>query len=164
MKNVATNTLQYAGIVTVSQRIGNNKIKVAQIHNSGSNLLFDFIIDCLAGDFIEYNRPYYIRLLSDKGSGQYESRSELIPCLSLPKKTPYESSVTYSFEIPRSFLQGTNFNCIGLYSASTESTTDLGEYAAVCSTDGKINEAQISAASALLVDWKLIITNNQSIT
>ena len=51
MKNIATNTLGYTGIVTLSQYINSKKIKIAQVHNEGSYPLFNFLSDCLLGDF-----------------------------------------------------------------------------------------------------------------
>lgn len=168
MKSTAINTLEYTGIVTLSQYIGNKKVEVAQVHNKGGNSLFSFFSDCLIGDFesARVNRPIKIMLLkqlSDETGGSepefdYESKSDYIH-LTTPAEKVYDSSLTegvvrYSFIVPRDALENTDFNCIGLYSGSTK-LQDYRDYAAICS----IGDMTISPSSALLIDWKLYILN-----
>lgn len=169
MKNTATNTLNYTGIVTISQYIGSKKIKIAQTHNAGGNSLFNFMSDCLVGDFdvAALNRPTKIRLLYydtevDSTTGNivenYTPVSGFLYLYTKPEKV-YDKSrgvVRYSFAISKDVLEGGDFNSIGLY---TNSATDVepDNFAAFCEIN--IPRAEILASSLLIVDWELIISN-----
>jgi hypothetical protein len=171
MKNIAKNTLRYAGTVTLSQLVGDKKIKVAQVHNAGSYSLFNFFSDCLVGDFdiAKANRPTKIRLLSyvDEDAngnklekGYYESRSDYYYLYAKPEKSYNngKSTVRYSFTIPRLDVEGLGSDCnrIALYTNST-GYTEIDNFAAICTLN--LREQNYSAASALLIDWELNIMN-----
>ena len=51
MKNTAINHINYTGIVTLSQYINGKKFLITQKHNAGAHMLFDFLADCLVGNF-----------------------------------------------------------------------------------------------------------------
>ena len=167
MKNTAINSLGYTGIVTISQYIGSKKVKIAQIHNEGRKSLFNFIADCLAGDFdsASIDRPYKIMLLKatkDIGSDELilEKRSDFISLVSNPEKiySPNSGIVRYSFIVTKDKLDTTDFNCIGLYAKSTiVSESDINNFAAICEVD--TGEYQLSISSALVIDWELHVSN-----
>lgn len=169
MKNTAINTLGYTGIVTLSQYIGNKKIKIAQMHNSGGNPLFNFLSDCLVGDFdvAALSRPTKIMLL--KGSEEkddtngtvsmrYEKASTFMFLRTKPEKVYNKSKgiVRYSFQVSKDFLANNTFNYIGLYNNSA-SEQDLDKFAAICPVD--LPTSTLSSSAILIVDWELIISN-----
>jgi hypothetical protein len=160
MKNIAINTLKYTGIVTLSQYIGNKKIKVAQMHNNGGSPLFNFLTDCLVGDFenARLNRPTKIKLLSyNTESKAYEAVSGFITLL-YPAEKVDGPAVRYSFMISKEFIASADFTnlYLGLY---TSATTDVNNFAAIC----KLNISKTSLTNvALLVDWELAISNADS--
>jgi hypothetical protein len=171
MRNRAINTLRYAGIVTLSQHIGSKKIKIAQMHNTGASPLFDFLADCLVGDFdmAKVTRPTKIMLLEHDSSKNVNDNTSYSPLqggggfiylLTKPEKV-YEdikSVVRYSFIIPRDILDSINdFEklYIGLYTDGT-SVTEPENYAAICKVD--LAKGTLASAS-LVVDWELIISN-----
>ena len=166
MKNIAINALGYTGRVTLSQCIGDKKIKVAEIHNSGGEPLFNFISDCLIGDFdtARLNRPNKIMLLkkvinSSDNSISYTSMSDYIYILTNPEKVydPSRGRVRYSFVITRDKLDDASFDHIGLYTENT-SLADISSYAAICEVPS--TDINLTVASALVIDWELIISNN----
>lgn len=167
MKNTAINSLNYTGIVTLSQVIGKKKIKIAQVHNSGSNSLFDFLAHCLTGDFdiAALERPTKIMLLeAEQREGTEEllnvsPASGFIYLRSIPEKIYRENAavVRYSFVIPRDMLESLDFNCLGLYS-TLKSTDDYNEFAAFCYIN--VEKERMTSSSALLVDWELQISNS----
>lgn len=174
MKNTAINTLSYTGIVTLSRYNGSKKIKIAQIHNEGGYPLFNFLSDCLIGDFeiAKLNRPIKIMLLdrtaNSGGSYEYTEKSGFIFAYSTPEKvydnekTGAKSTVRYSFRIPRDLLEGTTFNSIGLY---TNSASTAENWAAVVVLDEEdratvTSVSNSSVASALVLDWELNFYNN----
>ena len=142
MRNTAINNLTYTGIVTLSRYVGSKKIKIAQLHNTGGNPLFDFLADCLIGDFVTAKvfRPTKIMLLNrievsdEPGTYEYDSKSGFIYLLTKPEKidSATQSKVRYSFIIPKDQIEGVDTTTglgIGLY---TDSTTldDINNYAA----------------------------------
>jgi hypothetical protein len=171
MKNTAINTLKYTGEVTLSQYIGQKKYRVAQLHNAGGNALFNFLADCLIGEFniAKANRPTKIMLISRSADGpdgyEYRGVSGFIYLLTNPEKvynvedTDAICRVRYSFIIPQDMIEGINSLDklgIGLYSDAEKSPE---AFAAYCEFD-------VSASSlvntALVVDWELIISNNSN--
>lgn len=163
MKNIAKNTLGYTGIVTLSQYNGAKKVKLAQLHNKGGNPLFNFLSDCLIGDFdvAKTRRPEKIMLLNYDEQTQTHSKASagFVHLVSKPEKVYSASAgiVRYSFIITRDILESaSSFNRLGLYTnAATDQ--DLEDFAAYCDID--ILGSSISASSVLVVDWELVISN-----
>jgi hypothetical protein len=174
MKNKAINTLAYTGVVTLSQYIGSKKVKILQTHNSGSSPLFDFLADCLVGDYTtaRFRRPNKVMLIQrtkvyDKenaGNFHYEYTyvAGFYCLISKPEKINdgTKSVVRYSFMIPRDAISSNQFEglCLGLYADTVKGTDeeDIKKYSAFC-------ELNLSSRdiidSALVVDWELSISN-----
>ena len=170
MKNMAINTLNYTGIVTLSQYVENKKITLAQVHNTGGTSLFNFLANCLAGHF-QYTRvnwPTKIKLLTrygDNNSYTYSSVSGFIFLRTAPEvieKDTRECRVRYSFMIPRDLLENiTDFGHLGLglYTHGT-AENEPENFAAFCELgpDLKLDKSELISAS-LLVDWDIVIAN-----
>lgn len=167
MKSLAINTLGYTGVVTLSRYRNNKKRELIKVHNAGKSPLFDFLADCLVGDYeaAAQSRLTQIKLLKvTPGEGETEnidSASGFISLMTTPEKINRTDAggVRYSFIITRDMVLDTNFNRIGLY---TKTATDLtlDEYAAFCDIpDSSGTSGSLSASSALLIDWELIISN-----
>ena len=163
MKNKAINTLQYSGIVTLSQSIGPKKVKLAQMHNVGGTSLFDFFSDCLIGTFNKKSVPNKIKLVQripqESAPGYiYESASGFIGLYEAEKLSNGLSGVRYSFIIPKDMLEAvTDFSDLGLGLYTSGITDlDLENYSAFCPLN--LSRSELTNAS-LVVDWELIITN-----
>lgn len=169
MKNTAINNLGYTGIVTISRYSGNKKIPLKQINNSGGNSLFNFLSNCLLGDWetAQFEIPSKIMLLyaeqdDDSSDFTVTPASGFIYFLTRPERIFTDSdmsssTVCYSFIIPADIVKNAKFNCIGLY---PEMATELEaeNFAAICLIDDLAGMQSDSAV--LVVDWKLTITNN----
>jgi hypothetical protein len=164
-KNKASNSIQYTGTVTLSQYIGEKKVKIAQFNNAGKYSLFNFFSDCLLGDFdiAKNNRPTKIKLLSKnkdpkEGESLYKSESGFIYLYNKPVKSynAKKGIVQYSFHIYRDILESATFDSIGLYpNSATDIDTD--NFAAV--VDGITTKNSLSRLAVLVVDWELTISN-----
>ena len=171
MRNRAINALNYTGIVTLSQYIGTKKIKLAQVHNTGGSSLFNFLANCLAGEFdvAKANIPTKIRLLNRIGDADNYIYSPITSSIFLrtppePSFTTGESRVKFSFIIPRDFLDSASLTstpdntlCLGLY-ANSVSEDNWDNFMAFCELDSL--GQSILANAYLVVDWELIITNS----
>jgi hypothetical protein len=161
MKNNAINTLNYTGIVTLSRYVGSKKIEIAKLHNSGGYSLFNFFSDCLVGNFdiAKINRPTKIMLLAKDADGNFAQASDFIVQVSNPEKIykATSSAVKLSFMIPQDKFSSTTFTHIGLYANST-SYDDCDQYAALVAKPTSLTN--LSASSALLIDWELNISNS----
>lgn len=164
VKSTAVNSLEYTGIVTLSQYIGGNKVTLAKFHNTGGKTLFNFLANCLIGDFAiaEQNLPTKILLLheDDEKTLTKASNTGFIYLLAKPElvySKDAESIVRYSFIIPQDFFTGSSFNAIGLYTnAATE--TDIEDYAAMVNNIS-FDTINVSVSSVLALDWELHISN-----
>jgi hypothetical protein len=170
MKNTAVNSLEYAGVVTLSQYINKTKVFTQRIHNAGGNSLFNFITTCLLGDFDEAASylPTKIRLLKTtkdtEGNSSIAGVSDFIYILTKPEKvisisdniTGPTGTVRYSFSIPREFLEDATFNSIGLYSDYAQEVSD---YAAFCEID--TSTTGMLSSTVLVIDWELTFSNSE---
>lgn len=174
MNNKAINTLAYTGVVTLSQYIGSKKIKILQTHNEGGNPLFDFLADCLTGDFsiARYSKPNKVKLVrrkrayTDAGDAyfKYESESDFYYLISKPEKVydGTKSVVRYSFMIPRDIIGNRQFEGLGLglYADTIKNVdADLAKFSAYCDLNLTTNSI---IDSALVVDWELTFSNISS--
>ena len=168
MTGNTVNTLSYTGIVTLSQYITGKKVKIAQVHNRGGSSLFNFLADCLTGDFAVANvsRPTKVKLLiktiSELGE-TYTEKSGFIYLLARPEKvyTTDSTKVRYSFIIPKEYFtdipsESSKELGLGLY-ADNASNDCLEKFTAFCSLKDVKNLG--SATNNLVVDWDLIINN-----
>lgn len=173
-RSKAVNNIGYTGIVKLSQYTNGKKFSIAKVHNAGGKPLFDFLANCLAGDFdiAKKNLPAKILLLDivKAESGEITvnaaDNTGFITLLSKPELVYAEDAgvVRYRFIIPQEyFAAGTSvgavrFNAIGLYPSSVKSTADASQFAAYCEVD--TDDWSLSAASVLVLDWELHVTNS----
>ena len=174
MKNRALNTLNYTGIVTLSQYVGRKKIKIAQMHNTGGTSLFSFLANCLAGDFTaaKAHVPTKIKLLSRKGDATdgYYTYTPLTQYTALrtppePSADAGESRVRFSFIIPRDFIDSlSGLNAadetvgLGLFANSVpDKESEAGNFMAFCELANIDKNSLVN--TFLVVDWDLIISN-----
>lgn len=179
MKNTAVNKLNYTGIVTLSQYIGANKVKITQVHNTGGSSLFSFLASCLAGDFdiAKYSLPTKIRLLYRKVNRESDNFDYVPATQYIFLRTPPEPSasggeckVRFSFTIPRDFLETRTLGSdsdevlgLGLYANNTpENDTEVENFMAFCVLDSLDQSTLVN--TFLIVDWDLIITNRAMIS
>lgn len=168
-KNKAINAVEYTGIVTLSQYIGEKKIQIAKVHNAGSYSLFSFFADCLVGSFdvARMNRPTKIRLLSadPENPGNYIAESGFIHQTTNPEKvySTSKGTVRYSFLIPRDIVSGTNaqIDYIGLY-ANSATEEEVNEFSAIVGMS--VDSSAVTISSAALVEWELNISNKNKET
>ena len=164
IKGAAVNALQYTGVVKLSQYIGGKKRMVAKVHNAGGKALFNFLVDCLIGDFdiAKLDRPTKIMLLVEDEDKSLSRANDtgFINILAKPEKVYSidKGVVRFSFMIPQDIFNGSNFNAIGLYPNSA-TASDVDSYAALCKVDSReLNN--ISVSSVLILDWELYIANS----
>jgi hypothetical protein len=164
MKNTAVNTLKYTGIVTLSQYIGSKKIKIAQMHNTGKKSLFDYLADCLIGDFTKVGatRPTKIKLVNyivSNDPNTYSDVSGFIYLLTKPEKIEDANScrVRYSFIVPKDEIEGITFTNlgVGLYA---DGANDTSAVAAFCPINGL--SASVLMNASLVIDWELVISDS----
>ena len=162
LKGTTINTVEYTGIVTLSQYIKGKKVVISKIHNEGGKALFDFLTDCLLGDFdlAKVDRPTKIMLLDTAGGVITKANNTgFVSLLSNPVKV-YDANmgiIRYSFHITQDLFAGTSFDAIGLYpNSATE--LDLDRYAAKCNIEDSDLEG-LSVSSVLVLDWELRLAN-----
>lgn len=166
LRGTAINNIAYTGVVRLSQYTNDKKFIIAEVHNEGGKPLFDFLAECLIGDFdiAKLDRPTKILLLNidDKNNITPAENTSFIYLLTKPDMlySEDESIVNYSFMIPQEYFAAgnangaTRFNAIGLYPNSATSAED---YAAYCKID--TSDWSISISSVLVLDWELHISN-----
>ena len=165
LRSTATSKLGYTGMVKLSQYNNGKKTEVATMHNEGGKALFNFIAECLCGNFTvaSKNMPIKILLLNvdDKGEKSAAEGTDWIYILTAPEKVYSETEgvVRYSFIIPQEYFaaggSAVRFNAIGLY---TKSATTPEDFAAYCRV--KRSDWSLSLSSVLVLDWELHVANS----
>ena len=170
MKSIALNTLNYTGIVTLSQYKGKKKKIIKKIKNRGGNPLFDFFASCLIGDFTTAakNRPTKIMFLdqvkdeNNNDAVSFTSASAFIYLTTEPQQilnaNGEGSTVCYSFTIPSEYFNSI-FNCVGLFPDSA-TAYDLTKFAALA--EFNLNNATFDKSTVLILDWELSITTAEA--
>ena len=125
-------SIEYKGDVSIDVIRKGKVIKSFKNHNDGTNNLFRFILDCLAGNYYEINRPFWIvPYYIDKGENKY-SISIPIP-INNNVSVSYDNStqeyiLTYKCLINSSLLQSETL-IDGLLFYSTHNKNSItGEY------------------------------------
>ncbi len=142
---LSLNPLRYTGIVSLSQYTDSEKILLSQLHNKGTNQLFDYFANCLVGNFeaAKTNSPTKIMLLKKSSDGKtIEPASPFIYLRTLPEKIKEDAShihpaVRYSFVISQDVVINKNFNAIGLF---LNKSNDIKDYAACIDLEDINNE------------------------
>lgn len=88
IQNTSTPLLVYAGNVRVVVMKKGRVVKTITNHNAGGNSLFKFVLDCLAGNYFEENRPSWVIPYYVEGDIKKYSISKAIPV--------YSASVAFS--------------------------------------------------------------------
>lgn len=169
MKNIVTeqtNILGYTGIVRLSQYNDGKKTLITQKYNQGTSKLFDYLADCLIGDYdcANLKRPAKIKLLKisqdtqeiieDRHLGFIYTRAKPEKISrSYPESDVPQSVALYSFIIPRDMLRS-DITHVGLYLKPAEKSED---YAALCPIS--LSETELEISSVLVLDWELFISN-----
>lgn len=167
LRGTAASNIAYTGIVRLSQYTDGKKITIDEVHNAGGISLFNFLADCLVGDFeiAKIARPTKILLLNVDEKNKVVTQApntSFIYLLTKPEKiySATEGIVKYSFIIPQEYFAAgnaygaTRFNAIGLY---TDSAKKAEDYAAYCTVE--TSSWDISISSVLVLDWELHIAN-----
>ena len=173
--------IEYRGDVSVDVIRKGKVIRSFKNHNDGTNNLFRFILDCLAGNYYEVNRPFWIVPYYTKGDHDEYSISIPVPInnnasVSYDNNTQ-EHILTYKCLINSSLLP-TNTSIDGLlfYSTSVKNSIIIEAGEAVESTGDNAYSMKMSFGfketddnkfqdQDLLITWQLrIATATQSNT
>lgn len=156
-------SVSYKGRVKIELRHGNTTYKTINKNNAGASNLFYFLAQCLAGNYIANNRPYFIALYNVSDSAVEEGT----PILSAP--TPASSitinnitggegwEVRYSFIIGQNILIGDTFNQLRLYGSTNAITPTINNFSAIIDlgTEG----VEVDQTSNLVITWYLDLDN-----
>ena len=168
MHGSTNNGLGYKGIVHLSlySRATDKTTPIATIQNHGTAKLFEFLSDCLVGNFREAAEkcPTKIMLLNettdDSDNKIYQAMSDFIVKLTNPVKIDNLTdgiTVRFSFAIPEAF--NITFSHIGLYLNNTD-IYEVSDFAAICSYNSK-DSGFSSNDAVLIIDWDLTLSNQK---
>lgn len=183
-KFIDKGSVAYTGKITVSILKGRTVLKTIKTHNKGYKTLFNFLCQCLAGEYdrAESLRPRFIRLftMGSKGSAYSEEhipqrlQSQYLTSLTVPSynttpsvdlveihgQEPYAKTI-FKFLIPFTQIETTrDTNMFALYSSANQS--NLTEPSAVFvlmdpDDETKLGSVMSSSSSAKSNDYNLQI-------
>ena len=182
-------SIKYKGTIGVSILKNGKIIKTNKFHNNGRYPLFQFLCECLRGNYknAEPFRPKYISLFN-VSSAEYEKYKNgntsinnlfnsgnrtTIGAISF-KGTPYlnvsqdgingTATLTYTFSIPFINLRNTDANAIALYGNENWDTSYINPsaYYINVNSDGKLTKLigeSLGSNYSVLVDWTMTFEN-----
>lgn len=157
-------SIKYQGTVTVQKVRKGKVVKTEVMHNAGGSELFNFILQCLAGNYYADLRPVYvIAAKNDKLLGTLPVKISYTTVY--PKTNNNLNYIEYKFFLP--FMQeytGEGFNQLVLYSESKcprENLTDapIGNDYSMVVTAEEGHSFTASQDEDLLVTWQLKLDN-----
>ena len=166
IKTKPESTITYSGGATI-KIIKNGKVRrTIQQHNAGSNYLFEFICNCIAGNFYENRRPQILRV-GNLNSDTYTdySLAYVIASTSRAYLKSNEEVVDVSFNFPGTLINvsavddSKPLNCLRIYSKSNNNNVENWSAQIVLTGDDVIES--LTKDESLLVIWEMKITNTQ---
>lgn len=153
-------TIKYTGKVKI-KKVKNGKV-VSEIeqHNKGTNYLFNFLLNCLAGNYIEQSRPFWVMCTNKQEDGTYKVASSTIrPILSA---TLVEDYIEYTFFLPfkQEFLTG--FDSLLIYNTLCKpNNVEIDEEASAEYSMEIIFQDKVIAESKedIIISWQLKVSN-----
>ena len=173
--------IEYRGDVSVDVIRKGKVIRSFKNHNDGTNNLFRFILDCLAGNYYEVNRPFWIVPYYTNGDHDEYSISIPVP-INNNASVSYDNStkehvLTYKCLINSSLLPTkTTIDGLLFYSTSAKNSITIAAGGTVESTGDNAYSMKMSFGfketddnkfqdQDLLITWQLrIATATQSST
>lgn len=151
-----TNTiLQYTGNVTISVLRKNKVVKQYKNHNDGNNNLFAFILNCLAGEYYDVDRPKWIVAYYTSNQQDYYSIPSYIPINKVIVKTNNETSPVLSYRclISSSYLgsNGRDINGLLFYSDNGRNSNNI---------EGQVNQPIRDTNYSMRMDFGNIEENH----
>lgn len=163
------NTIKYKSNVKVEVIKQGKKVKTLEKHNTATNILFNFLYDCLAGNYIQNNRPNYVVPLvesTDEGHTIYTLYNNIYNPITNIIVDTNESILSYKCLIGYNSLYDSTKKIVGLafYSngrKNLDNTVDAisNESMYVIFDD----EFQPDGESDLLITWQIKIEDIGSI-
>lgn len=179
-KNIEINTSSstnfvYKGEVSITIRKNGRIVHTKTLKNTGYKPMFDFLLNCLAGNLKAQLIPNYIGLFQEDSGSTTNIR------LNNPvakNKISYNSElnvVTYNFVIPYQMISSQSgvVDKIVLYNLDNSSiinssdgitNDDLEKYASAIITLGeqtKVNLQGLDSSSSILINWSMTIEAKQ---
>lgn len=131
-KKVETNMkLTYSGNVHIDFIKNRKKIRRLNSHNNGNTPLYTFLLNCLASDFREVDRPKYVFVLRQDNNNNsiFVSSAQLIANPSVISDSTSETSepiLSYKILVPSSIFTSKNTSISGLaFYSTTNLPTDI---------------------------------------
>ena len=165
--NSTPTTIEYKGDVSISILRKGKIIKAFKNHNDGKPNLFRFILDCLAGNYYEVNRPFWIVPYYTESNQDYYSIPKFIP-INNNTIVSYDTNeqlyiLTYKCLINASLL-GSNTKINGLLFYSTNVKNKIDGFSAgtiVKDSEGELYSMKMSFGDIDQTDFEdqdLLIT------
>lgn len=163
--------ISYKGKVQIQIKRGNKIISSKVKRNRGSDQMFIFLANCLAGKLYDNLAPDYVVLLSDTGSNTYKILSNVQ--IRRARKLDSDRIVSYQFLIPYNniinytsscnMLALTNSQCGSVFSNQNneiEKETLNHNSAAIIelSNEEEIDLNQLETNDAILIVWSMEIS------
>ena len=152
-------SILYRGEVTILTKHNGKTIKKEVIHNTGKAPLFNFLVDCLAGDFSTRGVPRYLGIYNETGGTVTQVHYQLTPASSIDKKlaiTETEASVEYTFLVSGANLKPElEGNIVRLFNSNNMG----GENESAEITGVSLEGTSVAAGISYVVIWKLTIAN-----
>ena len=157
--------ISYNGQVTIKAVDGKRVLYSSRSHNTGKQKLFDFLANCLTGDFVAAKSAMPCRIACFSGEVSKDTKvSTYVYCDSsnyINHKTEDMAEVVFRFRIPYTCLKaGTTINYLALFpDVPSDPETDC--CAEFMLADG-INVPNSGGNYTILVEWKITLQDSSS--
>ena len=150
---VSETPIGYKGKVKIELKHGDKTYKTIHYNNSGKSPLFDFLLDCLAGNYNDYNRPQFIML---KNTDKENCLNVPQPLINLSLSYGENGNISYEFLIPYNSFYADKKSFQYIYLISQLNYNQLNPSAVI-----DLGEAEdIDNTTNLSITWVLSVANS----
>ena len=177
-KGKSATKVRYSGNITGKLMLGDIVVKKFNLHNSGGNALFQFLVMCLAGEYstVDPMRPAKIMLFNNNNmnissGAELSQETDITPLpthsasnflATTSAATIKDSSIVLHFIVPFTNITQTSINEIGLYGANIQDVSNYSALFMITDAEGKVSPIEASGQlsnMALMLDWELSFIN-----
>lgn len=165
-KKINTNMeLTYSGNVHIDFIKNGKRIRRLNSHNDGATPLFTFLLNCLASDFREVDRPKYVYVIfkNQNGDDAVVSGVQLIANPSVSSNTTGTPILSYKILVPASIFNSDNNQICGLafYSSTNLNRVSQGneveDYSMIMYLNSDKTNINVDQDIDLLITWQVKI-------
>ena len=160
-------SIAYSGKVTIQFVRNNRTVRTIRKHNSGCEALFEFLSNCLSGNYEYSEVPMYLTGFKVNGDTWARTLTSPVPLANVVTERKLDGDTyvghktTYKFIIPSTSIYSVPLNVFALYNTKNISSYNKSNASAIIQLDvgQEITSEDVGKGISIIVIWEITIEN-----